>query len=948
MNKQTISIKQGTIRWTRFTRRSYAVFLSLGREISIGVLSVATLLAVTSASATARMATSHTTTTSTPDVIADDIPPLDVDLLEEGDLLFTAVNTNQEANAASEKTNAASKKNNAASKKNNAASQNLSNAIASVTQGIDQINITHVAILHRQDGQTYALEASGRHGVWLNPIDDFISQTDKTPSGLPMILVGRLKDQSNTQASVSKALKYLGRPYDNLYSPTDSAIYCSELVQLSYTDRTGQSIFPLQPMSFHDSTGRITPFWIEYYKRYGMTVPEGKPGTNPGALSRSNKIDIIYNFQERKENLDNLERPESLDNLESLGYPENLDSTITLPTAQVTASIIPAGSGKEARLVQVLSHEFIQNSAAQSVNDLLKLVAGVDVRQRGPLGVQTDIGVNGGNEDQLTVMLNGVNISNPHTGHLTFDLPVSPDDIERIEVIEGGASRVYGSSAFSGVINIVTKSEADNTAGIHLQGGSFGTFGSTAHINLRSGAFTNRISGGWTQSDGASANSDMKRAHAYWNERYSSRRFDLNFQAGVSNMRYGANTFYGTGSNSQYEADTRYLLSLQGELKGRIHLLPQVYWNRSSDHYIWLRHQPSAYENYHLTTVYGGHLNAWTQWALGKTAVGIEYRRENILSTRLGRAIDPNRINHHPGYKYEDGRSNVGIYVEHDIEWKRWSLSAGLLAHDNSSVDGGMRLYPGIDIACNVSDALRLFASFNQSLRTPTYTDLYYNGPGLEGNSNLRPEKSTDYSVGASYGAGLVDAKLKAFYRKGTDMIDWVKLTGASVWTTANSDIDNYGVSATVGINFQRTYATPYIYNISLSYCYNHQRRVNEKATLSLVEGQGVGSVTYANQLVYLRHKFVATMRHRLFSHLSAQWELIYKDRTGWFENAQSGLRQSYGSFAQLDLRLQWECPNYQLYAKANNITSHRYYDYANIEQPGAWFTVGGKLSIGL
>ena len=917
MNKQNIKLRQDAIRWTHFTRRSDAIFRSLGREISIGVLSVATLVFATPQSATARVATSNTERTNAignvSDTCDDDIPPISVGMLQEGDLLFTAVNTTPTQPAHG---------------------HGLGNAIAAVTQGIDRLDITHVAIAHQEKSQWYALEATTRHGVWLNPIEDFIRNTDKTPAGLPMILIGRLKNRSNITASIDKALTFIGRPYDDIYSPTDSAIYCSELVQLSYVDGSGRHIFPQQPMSFHDASGQVTQFWTDYYRKRGLDVPEGEPGTNPGALSRSNKIDIIYSFLDRLDRLDRLER---LDNL------DRPDSTIALPTAQVTASIIPAGSGKEARLVQVLSHEFIQNSAAQSVNDLLKLVAGVDVRQRGPLGVQTDIGVNGGNEDQLTVMLNGVNISNPHTGHLTFDLPVSPDDIERIEVIEGGASRVYGSSAFSGVINIVTKSEADNTAGIHLQGGSFGTFGSTAHINLRSGAFTNRISGGWTQSDGASANSDMKRAHAYWNERYSSRRFDLNFQAGVSNMRYGANTFYGTGSNSQYEADTRYLLSLQGELKGRIHLLPQVYWNRSSDHYIWLRNNPSAYENYHLTTVYGGHLNAWTQWALGKTAVGIEYRHENILSTRLGRAIDPNRINHHPGYKYEDGRSNVGIYVEHDIEWKRWSLSAGLLAHDNSSVDGGMRLYPGIDIACNVSDALRLFASFNQSLRTPTYTDLYYNGPGLEGNSNLRPEKSTDYSVGASYGAGPVDAKLKAFYRKGTDMIDWVKPTCANVWTTANSDIDNYGVSATVGLNFQRTYATPYIYNISLSYCYNHQRRVNEKATLSL----GVGPVTYANQLVYLRHKFVATMRHRLFSHLSAQWELIYKDRTGWFENAQSGQRQSYGSFAQLDLRLQWDHPNYQLYAKANNLTSHRYYDYANIEQPGVWFTVGGKLSIG-
>ncbi len=919
MNKQNLQLKQDTIRWTHFTRHSDAIFRSLGREIITGVLSVATLVFATPQSATAKVATCTTERTDEfpciSDEYDDDIPPFSVGMLQEGDLLFTAVNTTPSQSRPD---------------------RLLSDAIASVTQGFDRLDITHVAIAHRKDGEWYALEATTQHGVWLNPIDNFIRNTDKTPAGRPMILIGRLKNLGNITVCIDKALTYIGRPYDDIYSPTDSCIYCSELVQLSYIDGSGHHIFGCEPMSFHDTSGRVTSFWTDYYRKRGLPVPEGEPGTNPAALSRSEKIDIVYSFAESVEDLDgqkhagHLLRP-----IGSVTSEETYSGSVILPTTEITASIIPIPTDKAARLVQSLSRADIENSSAQSVNDLLKLVAGVDVRQRGGMGVQTDIGVNGGNEDQLTVMLNGVNISNPHTGHLTFDLPVTPDDIERIEVIEGGASRVYGSSAFSGVINIVTKSEANNTAGIHLQGGSYGTFGGSAHINLRSGSFSNRISGGWTQSDGASDNSDMKRAHAYWNERYSSRRLDLSFQAGVSNMRYGANTFYGTGSNSQYEADTRYLLSLQGEVKGRIHLLPQLYWNRSNDHYIWLRNNPSAYENYHLTTVYGGHLNGWTQWALGKTAVGIEFRRENILSTRLGRAIDPDRINHHSGYKYEDGRSNVGIYIEHDILWKAWSLSAGLLAHRSSSIDGGMRLYPGIDIGWSVTDAFRLFASFNQSLRTPTYTDLYYNGPGLEGNINLRPEKSTDYSVGASYGAGIADAKLKVFYRKGTDMIDWVKPEGADVWTTANSNIDNYGAEAYIGLKFHRLYTTPYIYNISLSYCYDHQRRAGEEQW-----------ATYANQLVYLRHKFVATMRHHLFSHLSAQWEFIYKDRTGWFENAQTGQRQSYGSFAQLDLRMQWDAPHYQFYAKANNITSHRYYDYANIEQPGAWFTVGGKVLI--
>ncbi len=613
-----------------------------------------------------------------------------------------------------------------------------------------------------------------------------------------------------------------------------------------------------------------------------------------------------------------------------------IDSTIVLEEACVTASRIPMPADKATRLVQVLSSKEIESSAAQSVNDLLKLVAGVDVRQRGGYGVQTDIGINGGNEDQLTVLLNGVNISNPQTGHLTMDLSVSINDIERIEVIEGGASRVYGSSAFSGAINIVTKSASDNTISASITGGSYGTFSADGSLNLKSGKFANHISGGWTQSDGASANSDFKKANAYWNEKFSNDFADITFQAGLSNMKYGANTFYGTGSNSQYEEDTKYLASLQAETKGRIHVRPQVYWNRSYDHYIWIRNNPSAYENYHQTNVYGANINAWMQWALGKTAVGFEFRRENILSTRLGKEFDANRINKYPGYKYKDGRSGTGIYLEHDVVFRQWSISAGLLAYDNTSVDESMRLYPGIDISYSPLSGMRVYASFNQNLRTPTFTDLYYNGPGIEGNTNLKPEKSTDYSIGGSYSKGLFSGQIKGFYRNGTDMIDWVKKEGADKWTTANSDINNIGTEAYVALNFMKAgKQNPLVRSFTLSYCYNYQERANKEQTS-----------TYGNQLVYLRHKLVATLNHRLLKKLSAQWEFMLKDRTGWFDNALTDKRQNYGSFAQLDLKLQWTDSFYTIYMKGNNLTSKKYYDIANVQQPGFWFTAGAKIDI--
>ena len=199
---------------------------------------------------------------------------------------------------------------------------------------------------------------------------------------------------------------------------------------------------------------------------------------------------------------------------------------IELNNTEVVGTRAPLPADKAVRLVQVISRKEIEASSANSVNDLLKLAAGVDVRQRGGFGIQTDIGVNGGTEDQLTVLLNGINISNPHTGHLTVDLPVSVDDIERIEIIEGGASRVYGSQAFAGAINIVTRTEQQSNVGAHVQGGSYGTFGANGHVAVKGGGFNNRISGGYSRSDGGTYNDDFNKGNAYWNGKYQSRLFD--------------------------------------------------------------------------------------------------------------------------------------------------------------------------------------------------------------------------------------------------------------------------------------------------------------------------------------------------------------------------------------------------------------------------------------
>lgn len=163
--------------------------------------------------------------------------------------------------------------------------QEKGNNITDVTQGVGGMKIDHVAIFHRQGGRTFALEAI-HSGVGLTPTDSFMARRE-------VVLAARLRDTLGVARSVERALRFIGRPYDFNFMPDDSAFYCSELVQKCYRDSRGELVFKPIPMSFHDQSGRITPYWHYYYARQGLQVPEGEPGSNPGDLSRSAAICIL-------------------------------------------------------------------------------------------------------------------------------------------------------------------------------------------------------------------------------------------------------------------------------------------------------------------------------------------------------------------------------------------------------------------------------------------------------------------------------------------------------------------------------------------------------------------------------------------------------------------------------------------------------------------------------
>ena len=162
------------------------------------------------------------------------------------------------------------------------------NEITEVTQGAKGMNIDHVAVVHfigGDEGPLYVIEAK-KPVVCLTPIDSFYREN-------PHALVGRVKGDVDIHKSVRRCLSMVGKPYDDLYQPGDSAIYCSELVQLNYVNSQGNLIFEPVPMSFHDATGQVTDYWMKFYAERGMAVPEGVPGSNPGELSRRPQVSIV-------------------------------------------------------------------------------------------------------------------------------------------------------------------------------------------------------------------------------------------------------------------------------------------------------------------------------------------------------------------------------------------------------------------------------------------------------------------------------------------------------------------------------------------------------------------------------------------------------------------------------------------------------------------------------
>lgn len=599
----------------------------------------------------------------------------------------------------------------------------------------------------------------------------------------------------------------------------------------------------------------------------------------------------------------------------------------------VSSSRVPIDLNRSARVVTVLDSIAIKASPAHTVNDLLKYAIGVDVRQRGGMGIQTDISMRGGTSDQIAILINGINVCDPQTGHFALDLPMDKSDIERIEILEGPAGRIYGTSSLVGAINIITKKPVKSSADVRLEGGSHGSFSGTARGAIANGKYSNSISFGYGRSDGylrnseGGLNSDFDAFKVFYQGRYDGSDADISWLAGLSDKAFGANTFYSVKYDDQYEHTSKAYFAVQAETKGRIHFKPSVYWMHSRDRFELLRGDESKVPfNYHRTNVYGLNLGSYFNWKLGNTAFGAEMRNEDVLSTTLGDSL--NAPKHIQGtdreYSLGKNRTNISLYLEHNVLLRRLTFSGGVTAVKNTGSEMSFRLYPGADMSVRIGENWKAYASWNTSLRMPTFTELYYSVGGHKADKYLKPEEMTAYEAGLKYSRSWLSAQACVYMHRGRNMIDWIRdssLGDEAVWTSVNhTRINAVGEEISFMVDMPSLLGR----NFFLKSLYLGWSHIDQDKNA----GENIQS---QYSLEYLRNKVVAKADMNISGAVGVNLSWRWQQRAG-----------NYVPYSVFDARIGWR----QFFVNIENLLNHEYSDFGGVPQPKLWVSAGVTVSL--
>jgi outer membrane cobalamin receptor len=492
----------------------------------------------------------------------------------------------------------------------------------------------------------------------------------------------------------------------------------------------------------------------------------------------------------------------------------------------VTTTIEPLPLAESDRSVNLISPRD-QPLVSNSVVDLLRQDPSLNLQARAANGVQADLSVRGTTFEQSLILLNGLRINDPETGHLNLDIPIPLDAVTRIDILHGSGSTFYGSDAIGGAVNLLTQPPAPGLTVIaSAGGGSYNSIEQHLRASYTQGPLAEQLTGSRDTSDGFIPDRNYS-SNALASETWlTTKPGTTDILLATSDRPYGANQFY--GPYPSWERTKGWFAAIQQQLGQQT--AASFGYRRHTDLFVLFVDQPAIYENNHITTSYEGALRRADTLASNATlSYGVEADGDTIHSNSLG----------------QHARNQGAAYANLNLSaLGRFSLSLG--ARDeilSGTGDGTDNVFsPSIVAAYTLTRTTRLRASAGHGFRLPTYVDLYYADPTTIGNPNLKPESSWSYEAGVEWTPtnSRLTLNAAAFRLQEKDAIDYAKtilatpaLTFAEPWQAIN--IQNLGITgaeATVHLrltnnqqlqfSYTAAHAAPPPPNLLSEYAYNY------------------------------------------------------------------------------------------------------------------------------
>ena len=638
--------------------------------------------------------------------------------------------------------------------------------------------------------------------------------------------------------------------------------------------------------------------------------------------------------------------------------------TTAIQAAPVTGSLAKTLPQKAPRALVVIGQEEVAQTAASSIADVLESIPGVDVRARGPFGIQTDLSVRGGTFNQTALWVDGIRWSAPHTDHHLLNLPLDPEDITRVEVIRGGATSALGTGAMTGAVALTAgPSFQDGTTVIAETGtNNWARAKVTTDFGTERGASNvrrHRISASHASTDGtlgAGTNTDADMTRMRYSGLLSGKWGSLRTSLGYADKAFGALNFYTASFPNQFEktrtiqgqtmfARSKRNVKIEAGLHHRTHVDEfQLYregegfYQYTDDGYLVFGSDTAASwyvaPNNHISHTTGGRAMLRVASYLGQTFASIDTRREFIKSNLLG--VDS--LGDDEGvYRRADVRLNTDISLGHRAEFGPMALSATAAWNVNSMF--GMRFVPGAELTVDMANdgSSILFVSANRSVRHPSYTNLYYTLGGAVGSRDLQPEMADQIETGVRLSL-LDDAAVGIqfeqtfFQRHGSDMIDWARPNGSDTTFAINlRSVTFTGLESVVTFTPRRQQDGDWKLRYGrLGFC--------------TMEASETSAGFESNYLLdFLQTKLDASAGVTVPGDVRVDGRWSYQDRIGGYYNAALGEEVEFEPFSLVSVTASRRFLEGQVraYARVDNALDRTVVDLGNVQQPGRWWRLG-------